>query len=124
MYSIIFNEDFKELCDIFVPNLLLVYSISKIGCFYAGCCGGKYIEEYIFQIQLIEFLIYLSIYILRRKGFYNKIYLFCLLFGFFRFFLEFFRENTGYIYLSISQVFCVIIFIVGIRFYYLDYINN
>ena len=117
IYSIITNEDFEELCNILVPNLLLVYAISKIGCFFAGCCIGIYIRTYLLPIQLIESVIYSTIYILvilRKKEFYEKISLICLLFGFARFFVEFFRENTGYMYLSISQVISISIFTIGI----------
>lgn len=127
IYSITSNEDFKELCNIFIPNLFLVYSISKLGCFSAGCCRGISIGEYILPIQLIESLIYISLYlfvILRKDKGNNEIYLSCLLFGFSRFFVEFFRENTGYMYLSISQVLSIVIFIIGIRFYCFEHMKK
>ena len=127
IYSIIVDEDFKELCDIFIPNLFLVYSISKLGCFSAGCCRGISIGEYILPIQLIESIIYICIYLFvsfRKDRGNNKIYLSCLLFGFSRFLVEFFRENTGYMYLSISQVLTIVIFIIGIRLYYFEYMKK
>ncbi len=124
IYSIVSKEKIEELCEIFIPNLILVYAVSKIGCFFNGCCIGITINEYVLPIQLIETFVYLLMYlfvIFKSKSTYSKIYLSCILFGIFRFFLEFFREKTGYMYLSISQVLSLFIVVIGIGIYCLKY---
>ena len=126
IYSLVSREKVEELCEIFIPNLLLVYSTSKLGCFFNGCCAGISINGYVLPIQLIETFVYLSIYlfvILKSKSIYSKIYLSCILFGISRFFLEFFREKTSYMYLSISQVLSIFIVIIGISIYYYKVTN-
>lgn len=123
IYSIFSKKDFEKLCNVLVPNLLLIYSISKIGCYCVGCCSGVAINGYILPIQLIETLIYFGIYIfiiLRANSYYSKIYLTLILLGISRFLIGFLRNNTECLYLSISQVLSVFMVIIGIRIWYLN----
>ena len=118
IYANATNEDIKQIFNIFIPNLLLIYAIAKIGCFYTGCCQGISISGYILPIQLIETCIYLTIYIIvMREHEWNckKISSLCIVFGSCRFVIEFFRENTTHMYISISQVLSIIIFIYGLK---------
>ncbi len=127
VYSFISKKDLKMLCNIFIPNLLIIYSVSKIGCYLNGCCGGITIMNYTVPIQLIESITYFAIYLfilLRKNSAYSKIYLSCILFGFFRFVLEFLRVSNSYMWLSISQVLSIFIFIVGIVICHLERTNR
>lgn len=109
IFSIIYKKSFLELAKILFPNLILVYSISKIGCFFNGCCGGKILENGIqIPIQLIETIVFaiLYLYIILReyKNVYQKIFLTTILFSVFKFILEFFRQPVNLMPMSISQV--------------------
>ena len=81
IYSTISKKSLYKLCNIFIPNLILIYSIAKISCFINGCCRGITINGYILPIQIIESLIYLIIYlyiIKRKNSTYSKLYLSCI----------------------------------------------
>ena len=117
IYSRFAKEDFKELGNILIPNLLLIYSISKIGCFFTDCCRGVSINGYVLPIQLIEVAIYFAIYILVIQNKNTKISLSCIIFGFLRFLIEFLREDTSTSYISFSQVLALDIFIIGAVYY-------
>ena len=120
IYSIITREDLKEICNVFIPNLLLIYAIAKIGCYFNGCCYGKQLGSRIIPIQLIESLVYFICYliIIKEKNITNKkIILFCLLFGITRFSLEFLREKNSIGLLSLPQIMCLFLIIVGIFVY-------
>lgn len=113
IYASISKEDVLTLASLFLPNLLLVYGVAKIGCYCNGCCKG--IGE--LPIQLIESTGYLSLWIFlrfRKIPDCTRLSWTGILFGFFRFFIEFLRENTGYMPVSISQVFAICIGIAGV----------
>ncbi len=106
-----------------MPNLVLIYSISKIGCFFSGCCKGVLLSNgKNLPIQLIESIINFVIYIIIIKNYknfknsYQKIGFTCMFFTFFKFILEFFRYSNLYEILSISQLMCIVVFIFGIAF--------
>ncbi len=118
--SINTREDLKEICNVFIPNLLLIYAIAKIGCYFNGCCYGKQLGSRIIPIQLIESLVYFICYliIIKEKNLTNKkIILFCLLFGITRFSLEFLSEKNSIGLLSLPQIMCLFLIIVGIFVY-------
>ena len=91
-----------------VLSLPLIYSISKLACFFAGCCYGLPCENRFFSvtytdglniplipIQLIETIVFGIIFIvclsLRNKK--NIICITILISAFFKFILDFFRYN-------------------------------
>lgn len=122
--SLIFND--KQILKIEISSLPLMYSISKIGCTLAGCCGGrktasligvKYIngsydtDYYAVPIQLIEVITFVIIFIIFLKMYnklsvYNMIAICCIS----KTLLDYFRytHNNGSI-LSRNQVMCIVI---------------
>lgn len=109
LYAKFAKKSFTDLVQILFPNLILVYSISKIGCFLNGCCGGKILENGTqIPIQLIETIVfailYLYIILTKYKNVYQKIFLTTILFSVFKFILEFFRKPVNLMPISISQV--------------------
>ena len=115
IYSKIYNENFNDISEIIFPNLLLIYALLKIGCFFNGCCYGIKFDNINIPIQIIEVIIYLCLYICINliKDRNKKLYLLCILFGLIRFCIELFRAEREYIP-NISQVFALIIFEIGI----------
>ena len=74
-----------------MPNLVLIYSISKIGCFFSGCCKGVLLSNgKNLPIQLIESIINFVIYIIIIKNYKN------------------FKNSY--------QLMCIVVFIFGIAF--------
>ena len=92
LFSKIFKKNFTKLCEMLMPNLVLIYSISKIGCFFSGCCKGVLLSNgKNLPIQLIESIINFVIYIIIIKNYknfknsYQKIGFTCMFFTFFKF---------------------------------------
>lgn len=117
IYSIIVQKDLEELCRVLIPNLLLVYSISKLGCFFAGCCSGISINGHTLPIQLIEVIAYflIYIYIMKTKK-HDKIFLTCIVFGITRFLVEFLREPTSNMPITITQILSIFIIVLTIKY--------
>ena len=125
--SLIFNSN--KILKIEVSSLPLMYSISKIGCTLAGCCGGrethkafgvKYINGnydtnyYTVPIQLIEVITFAIIFIIFLKMYdklsvYSMVAICCIS----KTLLDYFRytHNNGNI-LSRNQIMCIIILLV------------
>lgn len=65
------KKDLDKVFYLYIPNLLLIYSIIKIGCFFVGCCDGILINNKALPIQIIESCVYMLMYLftinLRRK---------------------------------------------------------
>lgn len=124
-----YNKDRKKVLNIMAPSLPLMYGVGKIGCFLAGCCGGfvysgigavtyKYStsvtgELSYFPVQIVEAIVFIGLFLLVmskfKKGksdcFRLAIVLSCSL----KFGLEFLRLREGVKFLSINQIFCLIL---------------
>jgi len=117
--------------DLLTPVLPLGLAISKIGCFFAGCCSSfemssfyynHQTERYEFPIQLLEaiiaFVIFLYTLKLRRKlkrpGFLFPIY--TILYAVCRFITEFLRadSNKTVYFLNNYQLISIIAIIIGL----------
>ncbi len=113
-----------------ILSLPLMYSVSKLGCFFAGCCYGipyhgilnviysQKLNIPLFPVQLVESILFLFIFILgylyRKKKYISEIVI--LLSTTTKFLLEYFRyENIGKI-ICINQVVSLIIIIITILF--------
>ncbi|MBP9674727.1 MAG: prolipoprotein diacylglyceryl transferase [Bacteriovoracaceae bacterium] len=113
----------------FIPSLTLAHAIGRVGCFFAGCCYGKFCDlpwaidgekDFRHPVQLYEafLLICLFFYLLRllyKKASASSLFFTYLLgYSFFRFILEFFRgdfiRGVGFFstsqYISLSLFFC------------------
>ncbi len=109
IYAKLAKKSYTDLAQILFPNLILIYSISKIGCYLNGCCEGKILENGIqIPIQLIETVVFAIIYfyiILRKyKNMYQKIFISSILFCVFKLILEIFRQPVNIMPISISQI--------------------
>ncbi len=135
IFSRLYKIPLKKLLNIYVPLLPLLYSISKIGCFFAGCCYGiEYdgigcvIYEYskdaplnikLFPVQIIEtivnFIIFIFILFIYKKNKDNLkivgfVFILC---GISKFLLEFLRFSwNGFI--TSTQIISIIFIIIGI----------
>ena len=119
--------DLGSFSDCFAVGIPLFHSISRLGCFFAGCCYGiecgfgftthnAVVESANgvnrFPVQLLECgfnaLIFIALLILFRKGIMKGqlIYVYLLSYGTIRFFIDFLRgdEYRGFfLFLSTSQ---------------------
>ena len=106
--------------------LPLMYGISKIGCFCAGCCRGvgyhgfgavTYLEETgstaVLPVQLLETLSFFGIFSLgmlwfhkKKQGAVHVVFIGCMAV---KFALDFLRESHAGLILSQTQVFCLIL---------------
>ena len=115
--SRIAHEDLRDYLDIVVPVIPLGHAIGRIGCFCAGCCYGRPTDSMIGVVytdpvggaptgvrllptQLIESAYNLLLFGIlmavskRTTSRYLTTFLYCILYGCFRFVLEFFRYDS------------------------------
>ncbi|MBR3403234.1 MAG: prolipoprotein diacylglyceryl transferase [Parasporobacterium sp.] len=115
--SRIAKDDLRDYMDIIVPVIPLGHAIGRIGCFFAGCCYGRPTDSAIGVIytdpaggaptgirllptQLIESAYNLLLFGVlmavskRTSSRYLTTFLYCILYGSFRFVLEFFRYDS------------------------------
>ena len=117
LFSEVNKKDFVKLLSVFLPNMILIYAISKIGCYLNECCEGIFLENgKQIPIQLIESVTFFAIYIyiMTRKyeNPYKKIYVTGMLFCIVKFILEFFRIQYTVMPISISQTFAIYFMII------------
>lgn len=123
-----------ENCTFTLP---LMYSISKIGCLFAGCCHGieyngflslHYInakgeEMTVFPVQLIETIVFFIIFVVgivlykmhSRKSLYMTFGLSVSA----KFMLDFFRESHNGKVLSLNQILCIVLIAAAIGIYWI-----
>jgi len=124
-----------------ILSLPLVYGLTKIGCSIVGCCGGipydgifkvKYsniLNIWQFPIQMVETIVFLSLFIvcqlLNKNKNINYITLF--LVTIFKFALDFFRYEHTNILITRNQIFSIVIIIIITIIYIINkknYIKN
>ena len=114
-----------------ILSLPLVYGLTKIACFIAGCCGGipyegifkiKYVDllnVWQFPIQIAEVIVFLLIFIFchlsrNKKGInYIVIVLVCI----FKFLLDFLRYDHINIAITKNQMFSIFLLLITILTY-------
>jgi len=100
-------KNFETILHRFIYVLPLIYGVSKIGCSFRGCCGGYHSE---FSLQLIEALLFISLFFFGLACLPNTVVMLC---SVLKFGLEFFRDtNTGI--LNANQITCIIILAISI----------
>lgn len=134
LYLVIGKHKIIQNLGEIVCTTVLAHGFGRIGCFFAGCCYGKvwdHENEHIFSLhriptQLIEsvFLFILFFLIHNQKNHYRKILIYFFGYPFFRFFIEFIRDDErGYLLfnsLSVSQelsIYIVFMSLVLLYFY-------
>jgi phosphatidylglycerol---prolipoprotein diacylglyceryl transferase len=134
------------LLDLFALSIPLAHAISRMGCFFRGCCHGAVMKEvmpwsvyYLDAVRhpaqlysvignLIIFFIlffafrYFYINKQNKRRYYNPgffISLYLILYSIFRFIIEFFRDNPLFIYnFTFAQFVSIILFLIGIAIFY------
>ncbi|WP_075680129.1 prolipoprotein diacylglyceryl transferase family protein [Roseburia sp. 831b] len=112
-------------------SLGLMYGVSKLGCFFAGCCRGKsydglgcvrYLDggnksEWMIPVQLIETIIFVVLFLflnrLAKKGMQNISAWCVVIYAFFKFLLDFLRDNPPGQLFSINQWVCLLLFMIA-----------
>ena len=129
---------FFSLTDYFIPALVLGHAFGRIGCYFAGCCYGMECESPISIVfpsgsaapagipllptQLMEsaFLFLLCAFLVwrltKKKPFGTVSGLYMVLYGVWRFTIEFFRsDERGFVgALSTSQFISIFVFLGGV----------
>ncbi|MDO5154873.1 MAG: prolipoprotein diacylglyceryl transferase [Eubacteriales bacterium] len=132
----IFNQIYRKQSFTFwlsyIVVLPLMYSISKLGCFFVGCCHGIAYDgpfavcydnqvvktEMVFPIQLLESVVFfvvfcvgISLYVQRKqKVMISVVIMLCAIC---KFGLEYLRQEHVGVVLSMNQMVCIIFFIVA-----------
>lgn len=100
-------KNFETILHRFIYVLPLIYGISKIGCYFRGCCGGYHSE---FSLQLIEAALFISLFFIGLVCLPNTVVALC---SVLKFGLEFLR-NTNIWILNANQITCIIILAISI----------
>ena len=126
------KSDMPIMAETATVILPLMYSVSKIGCFLAGCCygfeydgifaveySGRYAHDHpAFPVQATETLTFLIIFLIGVMLYTkNKRYAVQVIFiasALAKCALDFLRASHEGIILSLTQVFCIILAIIGI----------
>ncbi len=127
------NSSVMRIMNIAIGGVVLAHAFGRIGCLFAGCCHGKITEAWYgiwnaglgaktVPTQLFEalFLFALCAFLTwnERKGRRNNIAFYCILYGAWRFGIEFIRADergkTIIPFLTPSQLVAVILFVVGV----------
>lgn len=129
------NLNWKSVADWMAPYLVLGHSIGRIGCFLVGDDYGRAtdlpwgiafpngappIDIPVHPTQLYEMIAYFIIFFILfnrrfKKRFQGEImYIYMVLVGFARFFVEIIRLNQKYFYLSGAQWISIILIVSGV----------
>ena len=138
IYALIKKLPFFSLTDYFIPALVLGHAFGRIGCFFAGCCYGMQCDTPISIVfptggaapagvpllptQLMEsaFLFLLCAFLVwrltKKKPFGTVSGWYMVLYGAWRFTIEFFRsDERGFVgALSTSQFISIFVFLGGV----------
>lgn len=124
------RESFLHWGDFLAPVLSLMYALGRIGCFFEGCCYGKYCDLpwavqqrhptqiYMSLLELLTFWIIVRLPLQEKAG--RIFFTWLTLHSLARFVIEFFRDDDRgavFINLSISQM--ISLLILGTSFYFL-----
>lgn len=130
------KENFLRWADFMTPTASLVYALGRLGCFFEGCCYGKFCDlpwainqRHPTQLYMSGAEIFTFLFVLQMKSpgktgkiFYSWLTLHCSL----RFMIEFFRDDErGMMWgnvISISQLLSLII--LGVCLYLLKNIHS
>jgi phosphatidylglycerol---prolipoprotein diacylglyceryl transferase len=124
-----------DAADLLAPFIALGHSIGRIGCFLNGCCFGRPTDSIfgvqfpfspvsIYPTQLFSsaglFCIFLVLFFMqKRRRFKGQIIaLYLIMYGAFRFFIEFFRGDLMPLFynITLTQIISVISILAGILF--------
>lgn len=143
IFAKLYKKNFKELINNILPAIPLMYGISKIGCFLAGCCYGiKYngplsiTYKYslsapknisLFPIQIIETITFMLIFLYiskKKKENKNIIGISLFLCGLTKFLLDYLRMSHAGKILSINQIVSIPFVITGLILHFKEKSKN
>ncbi len=130
IFNKIYDKHKKLFNTLYIMVLPLIYGISKLGCFFVGCCNGiKYDGLFnviyvnkdnisLFPVQLVETITFVIIFIIgcilyKKKKDYIISYT-IISSALLKFILDYFRESHNNIVLSTNQIVSIIFIIVTI----------
>lgn len=123
------KESYLRWADFFTPLISLGYALGRMGCFFEGCCYGRYCElpwaiqqRHPTQLYMVLAELILFFFIVKKKPSVQKagkiFYFWLSIHSATRFLIEFFRaDDRGLIWgdiLSISQILSLTIFCLSI----------
>lgn len=118
LYSKKYKLNYTKMQAYFAIIYPLIYSISKIGCFMNGCCGGivQYFPFQLLECALMFFLFILLFYYSKNKNENSLIVIFLITFGIERFVIDYFRITRNILFLNftLSQLCCLMLIVSGI----------
>jgi len=121
IFNIINIKNNENITETYIISLPLFYSISKLGCFFSGCCHGITYNSIFsvlyeldgqvlsyFPIQLLESIVFLCIFIflnyLSNKKNNYVVYIAIIISAIAKFFLDYLRFSHINQFLSINQI--------------------
>ncbi len=135
------TKHFFTLTEIAAASITFAHGIGRIGCLFAGCCYGQettkwfgvynvHLDAKTVPVQLLEavFLLILFGWLTYRlhQNQRGNFGLYLILYGVWRFYIELFRaDDRGQTFvssLSPSQFMAIVLAVVGIGFWILDYV--
>ena len=138
IFSKINKLSILDTADLIAPFAALGHAIGRIGCFLNGCCYGKEtisplgikypgIDAKIYPTQLFSsaglFIIFLILFYLqpKRKFKGQVLFLYLILYGISRFFIEFLRGDLMPVYynLTLTQLISIACVIAGLLLYFI-----
>jgi phosphatidylglycerol:prolipoprotein diacylglycerol transferase len=133
-------QRFFSLSEIAAGSIALAHGFGRIGCLFAGCCYGKvtdawygvynvYLGQSTVPVQLFEamFLFALAFYLSYRLGKQQKgnLGIYLIFYAVWRFLVEFLRDDhrgeTIVSFLSPSQLVAIVLILVGVGLWWLEY---
>ena len=128
-----------DAADLLAPFIALGHSIGRIGCFLNGCCFGRPTDSIfgvqfpfslvkVYPTQLFSsaglFCIFLALFFIqKRRRFKGEIIaLYFVMYGVFRFIIEFLRGDLAPLFysLSLTQIISIIFIAAGILLFYIS----
>jgi len=131
IFNIINKKNNENIAETYIISLPLFYSISKLGCFFSGCCHGiiyngifsviyKTDENFVsyFPIQLLESIVFLLIFIyvkyLSDKNKNYIVYITIILSAIAKFLFDYLRFSHINQFLSINQIVSIFFIILSL----------
>lgn len=117
----------SDVCDVFAICTIFTVMCARTNCWLTGCCGGTVIpgtDNLHWPTQFIEIVFYVVLIIILGKKIKvrqmrGKIYpLYMMLYGGFRFLLEFLREKDPQTLFHLSHLWAILAVLIGAMFYY------
>ncbi len=128
-----FTTKLYQVVSIYPCCIIIAHAFGRIGCFFAGCCYGKPTDSFLgvkfpripyevhptqlYEAAFLFILFSVCSYLVLKKDFKHNLSLYLIMYGIFRFFIEFLRDDDrgeliGVI--SPSQFWSILMVVAGI----------